>query len=142
MSVPVLTPKQARKAPNLELRVGQYVTLRDQIRELEDAHKAAMEPFKTALEKLAGVLLQALNTINAESVKTDTGTVYKTTKKSVSIADLDTFWKWVQKNDAYDLLDKKANVKAVEEYLDQHQKLPPGLNWSAIDVVGVRRPTS
>ena len=73
MAVPVLSPKQAKKAPNLELRVGQYVALRDKIREMEDAHKEAMAPAKATLEKLAGVLLAALNTINAESVKTDEG---------------------------------------------------------------------
>jgi len=59
---------------DISKRVDQYVRLRDLIKTKEDEHKAAMKPYKEMLDKLNSVLLDHLNTINGESVRTDTGT--------------------------------------------------------------------
>jgi len=119
--------------------VGKYVQLRDKIKELDDAHKQKMKPYKDALEQLGGMLLDELNNSGSNSMATDSGTCYRTEKKSASIADGEAFMAFVISNNAWDLLDRKANAKAIEERLEAGDDLPPGVNFSKVFVVGVRR---
>ena len=124
---------------DINTRVGQYVKLRDLIKEKDDFHKEVMKPYRQALEDLNLVLLGHLDTIGVENAKTESGTVYMTAKKSVKIVDEPVFWDFVTTNEAWDLIDKKANVTAVSDYLEEHQALPPGLDITTMNVVGVRR---
>src|SRR3954464_12331297 len=126
---------------NFEKRVSQYIKLRDTIKELEDKHKALVKPYRDVLEKLNIVLLQHLNAIGSDSTSIDgVGTVYKTAKRSASLADAEAFMQYVIGNEAWDLMDRRANVTAVEDYMKEHAgELPPGINYNRHLVVGVRR---
>lgn len=124
---------------DINKRTSQYVQLRDLIKAREDAHKKAMKPLKDTLEQLNSVLLAHLNALNGNSVATDSGTVYRTEKKSASLADAQAFIDYVIANNAWDLLDRKANVTAVEDYIAAWSAPPPGVNFSSTYVVGVRR---
>lgn len=123
----------------IETRVDQYVRLRDLIKEKDDAHKKALAPYRETLEKLNNMLLNELNQIGGDSVNTKSGTVYRTTKKSASIEDGDAFMRHVIGSEAWELIDRKANVKAVEDFVEANGDLPPGIKWSTHQVVGVRR---
>lgn len=124
---------------NIEELVGQYVRLRDKIREAEDAHKAKLKDAKEHLEKLNNTLLERLNSLGGESVKTASGTVYRTTKRSASIKDGDTFRRFVIENEAFDLVDWRANANAVDDFIQEQQAPPPGVDFSTTYTVGVRR---
>jgi len=124
---------------DIEKRTAQYVQLRDKIKALEEAHKKAIAPYKEVLERLNGELLSYLNQINADSTASASGTVYRTRKKSASIADGDLFMRYVIGSEAWDLLDRKANVTAVEEFINENSAPPPGVNFSETFTVGVRR---
>src|SRR5579859_2768765 len=121
------------------IRVSQYVRLRDEIKKRNDAHKESIRELNETLEQLGCVLLQGLNAANADSVATPAGTVYKTQKKSASVVDMAAFWEHVVAGAAWDLVDRKANVTAVEDYIKEHQEPPPGVNFSSRFEVGVRR---
>lgn len=123
----------------MNVRVAQYVGLRDKIKALDDAHKEKMKPFREMLDTLGGVLLDHLKNISADSVATSSGTVYKTVKNSASIADGTAFWQYVSEHEEWDLIDKKANVSAVLDYIEQHNSPPPGVNFTSVITVGVRR---
>lgn len=133
MNAPVQPPL------NVDKYVGAYVKLRDKIKEIEAKNKEELAPYKETLEKLNSVLLGHLNTIGADNVGTSNGTVYKKLKKSASIADATAFWAWVVTNGEFDMIDKRANVQAVEAYIQEHGEAPPGINWSAMAEVGVQR---
>ena len=126
---------------DIEKRVAQYIALRDKIKQLDDAHKERMKPFKETLEILNSDLLGHLNAINANNAATNAGTVYRTEKKSASIADGKAFMDYVLANQDFDLLDKKVNVTAVGDHIDKHGHPPPGINFNSRYEVGVRRPT-
>lgn len=117
-----------------------YIKTRNTIKELDDAHKAKMAPYREALEKMNGVLLSHLNTIKSDSSSVrGVGTVYKTTNKSASIADPASFRRFVIGGEHWDLIDFKANAPAVEAFVKEHKSLPPGVNFTQVDVVGVRK---
>lgn len=124
---------------DVDKRVGQYVQLRDKIKELDDAHKEGMKPYREALEKLGNILLNHLNDMNAESIKASAGTFFKTTKKSASLDDPEAFMRFVTTNGFFDMLDRKANVTAVEEFIEANKTLPPGVKFSTRVEVNVRR---
>lgn len=124
---------------NIGLRISQFVTLRDKIKEMDDAHKEKMRPYRDALDQLGGVLLDHLKNINSESVRTDYGTVYRSSKPSATIADATAFWNHVVQTEDWDLIDKKANVTAVKDYIEANKQLPPGINFSVTATIGVRR---
>lgn len=125
--------------PQFDKRVEQFVKLRDKIRGIKEKQKEELTPYTDALEQLNGILLGHLITVGADNVGTANGTVYKTAKKSASIADMDAFWTYVVTQGAFDMVDKKANPTAVEEFIEANGSPPPGVNWNVVDVVGVRR---
>ena len=126
---------------DVDKRVGQYVSLRDRIKELDDAHKESMKPYREALEQLGNMLLGHLNAVKAESIKSASGTFFKSTKKTASLDDPEAFMRFVIANNLFDMLDRKANVVAVDDYIQTHNALPPGVKFSARVEVNVRRPT-
>jgi hypothetical protein len=125
--------------PTFDTRVAQYVALRDLIKAKEAEHKEKIKPLKDTLEKLNGVMLSHLDKIGGDSVKTGHGTVYRSAKESASIADMSAFWTFVVVNGDFDLVDKKANVTAVKDYIEKNKAPVPGVNYSKHFVVGVRR---
>jgi len=125
---------------DISVRVAQYVKLRDLIKVKEKEFKEALDPYKKALEDLNSVLLNHLNQVGANNVNTDNGTVYRTEKKSASLVDPKAFMDYVITNESWDLLDRKANVTAVAEFIKEQGTQPPGVNFSSAFVVGVRRP--
>jgi len=119
--------------------VAEYVTLRDEIKNREAEQKLELKPLKETLEGLNTNLLERLNDVGGNSIATDSGTVYRTEKKSASLADPKAFMDYVVENDAFDLLDRKANVTAVAEFIKENNAPPPGVNFSSTYIVGVRR---
>lgn len=136
MTTDTISPPAAR---TIDYYVGRYVQLRDLIHREDEAHKERMRPHKETLEKLNAVLLQHLLNAGVESARTNSGTVYRVVKKSASIADKEAFWQYVVANQAFDLIDVRANKTAVEDFVKDNNQLPPGVNFSSITEVGVRR---
>jgi len=138
----VTTDGNSAPAPqpsNLEVRTEQYIKLRDLIKEKDEAHKVAMAPYRETLEKLNNFLLDELNKLGVDSVKSTAGSVYRTHKRSASLEDSEQFLQFVINTEQFDLLDRKANLKAVDDYMATNGVLPPGVKLSSHSVVGVRR---
>jgi len=124
---------------DIELRIAQFIAVRDKIKEIEERHKKELEPYKNLKDKLSVVLLDHLNTVNVDNASCGAGTVYRTAKKSASIADAEAFMRHVIGTESWDLLDRKANVTAVEDFIEEHKAPPPGVNFNQHWTVGVRR---
>lgn len=69
----------------------------------------------------------------------DVGTAYKSTRASATVADWDAFLEHVQENDAWEMLERRVNKTAVEQFKAVNDDLPPGVNWSETQVVNFRR---
>jgi hypothetical protein len=126
---------------DIQKRVAQYIQLRDKITALKDEHKKVLEPYQEALDRLNEVLLDHLNEINSDSASVNgVGTVYRTAKASASLADASAFMDFVIEHRMWDLLDRRANVTAVQDYIRENDgELPPGVNFTRRYVAGVRR---
>lgn len=127
--------------PTFEIRVAQYIALRNLIRKEDDEHKEKMSKKRELLDMLNNQLLYMLDQSGAQSARTMAGTVYRKETKSATIADAATFRRYVIGSEAYDLVDWRANATAVAEYITENGEPPPGLNYRTTINVGVRKGT-
>lgn len=122
-----------------EKRTGQYVQVRDKIREITERHKEELAPLVDLQNKLTAWLTASLDKVGAQSVKTTQGTVYQSSRYSAALTDPKAFMDYVIANNKFDLLDRKANSTAVRDFIEQNKSEPPGCRLSALRTVGVRR---
>ena len=69
----------------------------------------------------------------------DIGTAYKSTRSSATVADWEVVLDYVQEHEAWELLERRVNKTAVEQFKSVEGDLPPGINWSETQVVNFRR---
>jgi len=122
-----------------EKRTGQYVLVRDKIKEITERHTEELKPFVELQNALTAWFTEQLDKVGAASVKTAEGTVYRSTRYSASLNDPKAFMDYVIANKKWDLLDRKANSTAVRDFIEQNKSEPPGVKLSAIRTIGVRR---
>lgn len=132
-------PDPSTPLVKVEERVRQYIKCRDAIKAANDAHADSIKPLIDLQNSLTGWLQNFMDKNGADSIKTAEGTCYSSTKYTASLADADTFMKFVIATQDFDLLDRKANVTAVKAYVAEKNVLPPGVNLSSIQTIGVRR---
>lgn len=123
----------------VETRVAQYVAIRDKVKEMDEEHEKKRAPLLELQNMLSGWLQQHLEKFGSESVRTAAGTVYLSTRFTASLADPDTFMKFVIEHNRFELMDRRANATAVKDYVQERGVLPPGVNLNGIKTVGVRR---
>ena len=58
---------------------------------------------------------------------------------SASVADWDAVLDHIRENDAWEMLERRVNKTAVEQFKAVNDDLPPGVNWSETQVVNFRR---
>ena len=125
---------------SIDIVVERYVKLRDRKAELKKAYEKSVEDIDTGLTKLENYLLKQMQEQGAESVRTNAGTAYISKKASATVSDKDAFKNFLAgQDDPFAFIDLKANKPAIEEYSKEHQDVPPGINWTVINAVGVRR---
>lgn len=132
---------EAQVTPTVALDevVSRYIKLRDKKAELESAHKKAVEPINTAMERCEAYLLNTLNGMGVESVKTPFGTAYTKTAVSATVADWPSLLEFIKANDLWPMLKRDVTKSVVQEYRDAHNDLPPGINWTETRVLNIRR---
>lgn len=119
--------------------VAKYIQLRDKKAEYKAEYEGKVAKIEELLDKIEGKLLQVFEESGMDSVKTEAGTAYKSTRVSVTTGDKDAFMEFVRTNDEWPLLEVRPSKSAVEQYREQHDDLPPGINWRAEQVVNIRR---
>lgn len=124
---------------NVEEVVAAYIKLRDSKKTLASKQKEEMAPINAKLEKLEGWLHREMNRLHAENIRTDAGTAYKATRSSVKVQSWEDFLEFVQENDLWHMLDKRANKTAVQEFVESNEELPPGLSITMDETVNIRR---
>lgn len=116
-----------------------YIELRDRRAKRKAAYENDDEADKLKQEKIEGMLLQRFREEGIESIKSAAGTAYTLTRTSATVADGEAFFNYCRENDAWDLVDKRANKTAVVAFRNEYNDLPPGINYSETLTIGVRR---
>lgn len=119
--------------------VEKYIALRDRRAERKAKYEQEDSADLTLQEKIEAVLLKHFNEAGVESVKTEFGTAYKSSRTAATVADRDVFFAYVREHNAYELLEARCNKTAVAQHKAANDDLPPGINWREEVTVNVRR---
>lgn len=115
-----------------------YVKTRDEISELNKQ----IDALKEMQSKREDYLASELTRLGLQNVKTPHGvTVFKAVKESVTVADWDVVFNWIQENACYEYLTKGVSKAAVLDYMGPNRENPPppGVDFKAWRTVGVRK---
>jgi hypothetical protein len=124
---------------NITALVTKYIAARDMKSKMDNAHKAKMEPLIAAMDKTEAAILDFFNAHGMDSAKCEAGTAYKAVRTSATVADMDAFLGFVRERDAWHFLEKRVAKTQVDEYVQAHKDLPPGISYSSMAVINVRR---
>jgi|TARA_R110000822_G_scaffold111696_2_gene242490 flagellar hook-associated protein FlgK len=120
--------------------IGTYIKLRAQKEAVEADVKDQLANIKVKMSKLEAWIQAKSDETGVKSFKTDHGTAFMSTSDFASVGDWDAVLSFIKDNDAYDMLNKAVNKKAVREYLDLNGAIPNGVNFGTKISVSVRRP--
>jgi hypothetical protein len=124
--------------------VTTYLTIRNERNTLKNQWETKDSELKTDLEQLEQAMLIACNEINADSIRTGSGTIIKSLKETYTCGDWDNFKQYVVENNALDLLQQRISQTNFKEFMStrQDEGLPPGISTLREFAITVRKPTS
>ena len=117
-----------------------FIALRDRRAERKSAYNADDASDRERQDKIENEFLRRFNDQGTDSVSANNvGTAYMSTRPSATVGDWDKLLQHIIQNNAWELLEHRANKIAVEQFKAEHDDLPPGVNWSEMQVVNFRR---
>jgi|TARA_R110000868_G_scaffold27351_3_gene104037 phage host-nuclease inhibitor protein Gam len=120
--------------------VGLYVKLRDKKAQMKAEYQDAVAPVQEKMDKLEAKLLEVFNTTGMDSIKTEFGTAYTSTRTTASVADRDVFMDYVKANEEWSLMEVRASSTAIKQFQEASDgDIPPGINLSVERTVNIRR---
>jgi hypothetical protein len=124
--------------------VTTYLTIRTERNTLKNQWEIKDSELKADLDELERAMLVACNEINADSIRTGSGTIIKSLKETYTCGDWDNFKQFVVDNNALDLLQQRISQTNFKEFMSTRQEdgLPPGISTLREVSITVRKPTS
>lgn len=119
--------------------VERYLALRDKKAEYKAQYDAKVEAIDQAMTKVENYLLKLMQELGVESIRTAVGTPYISRRSSASVSDWEAFLGFVREGGAWEMLERRANKTVVQQWREEHNDLPPGLNWREERVVNIKR---
>lgn len=114
---------------------------------MKDAHASMLHDFqekeatiKEQMDKVKSALLEHCKQNNVESVKTASGTFYRTVSKKYWTSDWESFYEFVNEHQVPELLEKRIAQGNMKQFLEENPDLlPKGMNVDAAYTLYVRR---
>ena len=120
--------------------VEEYIRMRDEKKQAEDRFdELVKERYGDRMAEIEVRLLDTLNKLGVDSIAGKSGTAYKKVSVSLTIADAREFRRHVIGNEAWDLANWSANKTLVNDMVERGEPIPPGLNRTTIQNIGIRR---
>lgn len=118
--------------------VSLYVKMRDTLAARTKEYEDYKKTVKAKMEKVEGLMLSTLNETGAESIRTESGTVYKQTKMLPSIRDFTALSGWMLQTGNLDVLQRRISTTAMKVLVEDGVEVP-GVEVVYETEVGVRR---
>ncbi|MDF1853690.1 MAG: hypothetical protein P1U85_22845 [Verrucomicrobiales bacterium] len=125
---------------DLDRLVSVYVKIRDKKTELAAEFNEKEKDLDAKLDKIKAALLEHCKATGTESVKTASGTFWRSQKKRFWTSDWEAMSRFIVDNEAVDLLEKRISQGNMRQFLEENPELhPPGLNADNEYTITVRR---
>lgn len=129
---------------NLEELVKTYLTIRSERERILNQYEEQDKKLKEDMALIEQSMLVVCNDTNADSIKTQHGTVIRKLNERFYCNDWDNFRKFVLDNEAVELLERRIHQSNFKEFMSEHSQegLPPGVNVMREFGIVVRKPVS
>jgi hypothetical protein len=125
---------------DLDKVVSTYIKIRDKKNELTVEFNKREEELNEKLDVIKKALLEHCQNTGVESIRTQSGTFYRSVKKKYWTSDWESMNRFIMENEAVDLLEKRIHQGNMRQFLEENRDLlPPGLNVDSEYTVTVRR---
>lgn len=108
--------------------VAKYIEIRSKKEEFSKQYKEKVAKYDESLNKIEAILLKTLDANGMDSVKTELGTAFVSTRTSATVADRDVFMDFVFSTDGKSFLENRVSKSAVEDFIAANEMPPPGVN--------------
>jgi septal ring factor EnvC (AmiA/AmiB activator) len=121
--------------------IAAYVKTRDSLDKFRKEFKEREAEIKALQEKRENWLASQLTATGQTSAATPHGTAFFSSTESATVADWDVLLDYILTNESYELLERRVSKTAVLEIMGhkRDQAPPPGINYTSIRCVNVRR---
>ena len=128
----------------LEELVKIYFTIRTEREKIIDEYESKDRDLKADMALVEQSMLSICNDTNADSIKTQNGTVMRKLNERFYCSDWDNFRQFVLENEAVELLERRIHQGNFKEFIAEHEQdgLPPGVNVMREFGISVRKPTA
>ncbi len=126
-------------APTIDEVVKKYIELRNQIKVIEAEVEARTNALKQAMQAIETYFMALANSTGQTKFGTPHGTAFITTKTACRVKDWTATFDFIKSNEMWFMLTKDVSKAAVQEYIDQHQTPPPGVDWTVMKAIQIRK---
>ena len=123
----------------LEDKTAKYNRAKEAIEVLKARHAQELKPYMEHKEKLEGWLAEFLNKTGLKAAPTKQGNVHWTTKRTAVVKDPQAFMDHVTSTSEFHLLERRASVTAVVDYIEKHGVQPPGVSLNTYRSIRVSK---
>jgi phage host-nuclease inhibitor protein Gam len=117
-----------------------YIKMRDKKAEVSHEFEEQISKIETDMKAVKTAILQHMKDIGAESLRTESGVVYRTVRTTYSTSDWESMGKFILEHGVPELLEKRLHQTNMKAFLeDNPEMLPPGLNANAEYSVTIKR---
>jgi hypothetical protein len=117
-----------------------YIKIRDARSQLKQQYEAHDVDLERQLRVIEQEMLEICKAVDANSIKTDAGTVIRSVKSRYWTNDWDSMYRFIKEHDAYALLEKRLHQSHMKQFLEENPEIEPaGLNVEREYTVVVRR---
>jgi len=121
-----------------------YIKIRTERDILKREYESKDSELKADMDELETLMLAFCNELNADSIKTDEGTIMRQVKERYSCTDWDSFYNFVLEYRIPQVLEKRIHQGNFKEFMSEHEGegLLEGVNVAKEYGISVRKPSS
>lgn len=127
-------------APSIDRVVAAYFKIKTQ-RDAFRRHADEIDKeFERRLDALENHCLGYLNRTKQDSLQASGGTVYRHKDITPNASDWSSIYRWIEKEGAWDMLERRIKKTFISEYMDTHKgDIPPGVSVRTTYQAKIRR---
>jgi hypothetical protein len=125
--------------PTIDLVIAKFVETRDRLAEMKKEFDNVCADLKALQDNRAAWLKTQMDTLGVKSLKSAHGIVFFVWKDSATVSDWEAFREWIIVNEEWEFLEHRVSKSAVKQRLDEGETPPPGINYTKLKDVQVRR---
>ena len=129
-----------KSAVSADALVKTYVNIRSKREELSKEYDTKDSELSAQLDMIKQELLKLCASIDADSIKTGSGTITRTVRTKYMTTDWESVYEFIKEHDAVEILEKRIHQSNLKSLIEENPDLlPKGMNCIREYAITIRR---